>query len=163
MFQQYRQRLLSYWQQRDPRERLLIGLAFVFLVITVFYQLYWRPINKSVDLLRLSVPRERAQLAQMRVQAKQVPRIQTSAPTASLMPTLENTIDNHGLREKLHRMEPDGNKLAQVDFKQVGYANLLKWILHLQRQHGIVVKTARLTATATPGIVDANLTLSLGS
>lgn len=163
VFQLYRQRVLSYWHQRAPRERLLIALAIGSLVIASFFQLYWKPVSKSIEMLRLSVPQERIQLAQMRVQAKQVSRIQPSSPTASLMPTLESTLGNHGLREKLHRMEPDGDKLAHVDLKQVGYGDLVKWILHLQRQYGVVVQTAKLSATATPGIVDARLTLSLGS
>ncbi len=116
--------------------------------------------NRSIETLRDSIPRERAHLAEMRVQAKQVSRQEISIPTESLMPTLEKSLVNHGIRETLGLMEPGGDNLARLNLSQVNYVELVKWLRNLQRQFGIHVQTARLVSTSTPGVVDAKLVLA---
>ena len=163
MFQQYLHRALNYWLQRNQREKVLVAAAMIFLVLASLFHLYWKPINQSIVALRKTVPQERIQLAQMRVQAKQIPQYRTSSLTKSLMPTLEKSLENYGIRERLELMEPDGDNMARLKLNQVVYVDLIKWLLNLERQHGVRVHSAKLSASDTPGIVDAKVTLASGS
>ena len=151
--------ILGYWQRWTAREKLLIVLAAAGLLVSVFYNLYWRPVNNAIDRLTIALPTARSQLAQMRIQAKQVPTQPSSSVQKSLLPTVEQSLDNHGLRERLTQLEPSVDNSAQVILAQVNYVSLIKWLVNLERQFGIVVQSARLRATDSPGIVNARIVL----
>jgi general secretion pathway protein M len=152
-------RIQKLWQSWSPREKMLVILAGVGLLVSGFYNLFWLPVNNSIARLSNAVPEARSQLAQMQIQAKQVPTRPTATLRKSLLPTLEESIDNHGLREHLNKLEPTIDDSAQVVLTEIGYTNLIKWIVNLERQYAISVSSAKLRATDTPGIVSARIVL----
>ena len=151
------------WQRWSSRERLLVVTAVMLLVVVLFYGLYWKPMSTSIDRLTRAVPEARSQVAQMRIQAKQIPVASVARLQKSLLPTLEESIDNHGLREQLRQLQPSLDDSAQVVLDQVNYVNLVKWLVNLKRQYGVFVSSAKIGTTDSPGYVNAQLVLSSSS
>ncbi len=157
------ERMFSLWRTLEPRERLVITAGSIIAVAMLVYTLLWMPLQRDLTRLRVSVPKERSQLAQMQVQARQVARLRTgvgaTAPSDNLLTTLERSAVERGLRRNITRMEPDGSAAVRLALDDVSFNTLLQWLADLQRQAGVRTENATITAQSAPGIVDARLLL----
>lgn len=154
-------KLRNAWNSLQPRERLIVGVGAVILLALLGYGIVWAPVQRDLTNLRINVPKQRTQLALMRVQAKQVAQLRGSAPTkiasGNLLTKLEQSAQNRGLRENITRMEPDETNAVRLSMDSVGFNALLRWLKELQTQNGIRPETATITAQSNPGLVNARL------
>ena len=146
-----------------PREQLLYlgGAAAVLLIL---YLSLWLPMQHELARLRVAVPREKIQYAQMQVQAMQVNQLRTSGhrPLAggNLLANLEQSATANGLRSRISRMEPDGANGARLSLDGVDFNALIRWLADLQNQGGVHVEKATFEAQpAAAGTVNARLVL----
>lgn len=155
---------LAYWQNSTMQERIVILLLFVLSLLLLTYTAYWRPVHKNILELRILVPQERWQLDWMRKQTTRIPQntSMTVSHSGGLLPLIEKSVDTHGLQEQLARLEPKGESEANLALKNVVYRDLIKWLVNLQRQHGISVHSANILSTKNVGLVDANFVLRRG-
>ena len=119
--------------------------------------------KQSIVALRAAVPIHTNQLAQMRSQARQLPGHKinpASSTTEDIFTTIEQSLDTHALRQHMKKMELDRSKGAKLVLENVSYNNILKWILNLDRQHGIEATSARFSNTSTPGEINVDVTFS---
>lgn len=154
---------VRYWHSRSHRERLLVTIALVALLLTIIYNAYWKPVTVAVHRLKLEIPLAQTQLAEMRVQSLKSPRPLAPQLSGGLLPALEKSLETHGIREKLGIMEPAGDDTANLSLEQIEYTQLVKWLLNVERQFGIRVQSTTISATEVTGIVSARVTLSSGS
>lgn len=154
-------RLRNTWNSLQSRERLIVGVGAVILSALLGYSIVWAPVQRDLSNLRIDVPKQRTQLALMRVQAKQVAQLRSSAPakiaSGNLLTKLEQSAQNRGLRENITRMEPDETNAVRLSLDAVDFNALLRWLKELQTQNGIRPETATITAQSEPGLVNARL------
>jgi general secretion pathway protein M len=154
-------RLRNAWNSLQSRERLVVGVGAVILLALLGYGVVWAPVQHDLSNLRINVPKQRTQLALMRVQAKQVAQLRGSAPTkiasGNLLTKLEQSAQNRGLRESIARMEPDETNAVRLSLNSVDFNALLRWLKELQTQNGIRPETATITSQPDPGLVNARL------
>ncbi|MFV1997440.1 MAG: type II secretion system protein GspM [Acidiferrobacterales bacterium] len=149
---------VTYWRQRSRREKLIVMVAAGLVLVSIIYNIIWLPMQKSITSMRTAVPTYARQLEQMKSQARQIPTLATRnnlATTDEILSTIEKSLDTHALRQYMSKMELDRNSGAKLTLKNVNYSNLLKWILNLDRQYGIKVKSAKLNAAGIPGEINA--------
>jgi type II secretory pathway component PulM len=144
------------------RERwLVIGGAIGLLF--VLYLSLWLPWQLALTRLRASVPQEKIQLAQMRVQAMEISQLRASGrvPLAggNLLANLEQSATANGIRARITRMEPDGTNGARLSLDGVHFNALITWLASLQSQGGVRIEKATFEAQATAGTVNARLVL----
>lgn len=156
-------RLLSGWRNLQPRERVIVAAGSIIALVLVCYTLVWMPVQRDLSGLRASVPKARAQLALMHVQARHVARLRTSASstgsTGNLLTRLERSALERGLRQNITRMEPDGNNAVRLSLDAVNFNALLSWLTDLRRQSGVRAETATITAQPDAGVVNVRLLL----
>ena len=154
-------RLRSAWNSLQSRERLVVAVGAVTLLALLGYSIVWAPMQRDLSNLRINVPKQRTQLALMRVQATQVAKLRGSAPTkigsGNLLTKLEQSAQNRGLRESIARMEPDDTNSVRLSLNSVEFNTLLRWLKELQIQNGIRPETATITSQPDPGLVNAHL------
>jgi general secretion pathway protein M len=154
-------RLRNTWNSLQSRERLVVGVGAAILLALLGYSIVWAPVQRDLSNLRIDVPKQRMQLALMRVQAKQVAQLRGSAPakiaSGNLLTKLEQSAQNRGLRENITRMEPDETNLVRLSLDSVDFNALLRWLKELQTQNGIRPETATITTQSDPGLVNARL------
>ncbi|MDH3669689.1 MAG: type II secretion system protein M [Gammaproteobacteria bacterium] len=154
-------RLRNAWNSLQSRERLVVGAGAVILLALLAYSIVWAPVQRDLSNLRINVPKQRTQLALMRVQAKQVTQLRGSVPTTiasgNLLTKLEQSAQNRGLREHITRMEPDEKNSVRLSLDSVDFNALLRWLKELQTQNGIRPETATIKAQSDPGLVNARL------
>lgn len=149
-----------------PRDRwLLIGGGVG--VLLVLYLSLWLPLQRELSRLRIAVPQEKAQLAQMQVQAMQINQLRASGrvPQAggNLLVNLEQSATANGIRSRIIRMEPEGSGGARLSLEGVHFNALISWLASLQSQGGVRIEKATFEAQAAAGTVNARLVLRSAS
>ncbi len=154
-------RLRNAWNSLQSRERLVVGVGAVILLALLGYGVVWAPVQRDLSNLRTDVPKQRTQLALMRVQAKQVTQLRSSAPakiaSGNLLTKLEQSAQNRGLRGNITHMKPDETNAVHLSLDCVDFNALLRWLKELQTQNGIRPETATITSQPDPGLVNARL------
>jgi general secretion pathway protein M len=144
------------------RERwMVIGVAAGLLIL--LYLALWLPWQVEINQLRTTVPQEKIQLAQMRVQAMEISQLRASgrvpASGGNLLANLEQSATANGIRGHITRMEPDGANGARLSLDGVHFNALITWLASLQSQGGVRIEKAAFEAQAAAGTVNARLVL----
>jgi type II secretory pathway component PulM len=144
------------------RERWMVigGAAAAVLLL---YLSLWLPWQRELTRLRTTVPQEKIQLAQMRVQAMEISQLRASGrvPLAggNLLANLEQSATANGIRGRITRMEPDGTNGARLSLDGVHFNALIGWLASLQSQGGVRIEKATFEAQTAAGTVNARLVL----
>jgi type II secretory pathway component PulM len=144
------------------RERwMVIGVAVG--VVVLLYLSLWLPWQSEINKLRVTVPQEKIQLAQMRVQAMEISQLRASgrmpAAGGNLLANLEQSATANGIRGRIMRMEPDGTNGARLSLEGVHFNALITWLASLQGQGGVRIEKVTFEAQPTAGTVNARLVL----
>jgi len=153
------------WAGLPQRTRMLASIGAVVVVLGLLYFAAWRPLQRDLARLRLSVPREAAQVEWMRTQAPiaKAMRARAVTSTSALAPVVEQSAATHGVRNFMTKIDAEGNTAARVTLEAIPFNTLVSWISELQATSGAVVDDATLDAHASPGLVNARLRLRAGA
>lgn len=77
----------------------------------------------------------------------------------SLVIVVDRTTRDAGLAMHLRGTEPAGMNALRVRFEGASFDSTVVWLVRMQREYGVHVTAAALERTATPGVVNATVTL----
>lgn len=154
-------RLRNAWTSLQPRERLIVAAGTIILATLLAYGVVWAPVQNDLSNLRLTVPKQRSQLALMQAQAQQIAQLRRSAPakiaSGNLLTKLEQSAQSLGLRENITRMEPDETNAVRLALDGIDFNALVRWLKQLHTKNGIRPENATITGKSEPGLVNARL------
>lgn len=148
-----------------PRERTLVSVAAVFVVLALAYVAAWSPLASSVTRLAQSVEDQQALKQWMQQSAAEVNRLRNAAGGAgggdrrSLLAVVDQTSKQSQLAPAVKRIEPDGQELVRVSLEQASFDDLVTWLGGLQRNYGVSVADISIDRQADSGRVNVRLTL----
>lgn len=156
--------LQRFWQGRAPRERVMLARGAVVLAAIAIYFLAWEPLRDSRNALRERVATANADLAWMRAIA---PQVAAQAPvqsdgvrdTRSLLARVDASAREAGLGGALLRVEPVAQGQVRVQFEDVGFDALMRWVEALSTRHGTRIGELSAQRAAGVGRVDVHLSL----
>lgn len=173
-------RLQQYWQGREPRERWVLGLGAVAVVVMLAYQLVWAPIagwnaeqqaRLQQDMkLAAYVANAKVVLNRQRAQGAAAP--QTSSGSA--MQAAYEAARKEGIDARIDRREPTSDDGVRLVWSDVPFSALAQWMASVN-QAGLQVTEADLGPAqaakgmaggaegAVPGHVDAKIVLKAPS
>jgi general secretion pathway protein M len=150
-----------------PRERNLVYAAGGLAIIALLYLLLVLPITTMAAKRAARVEQKTADLAWMRQVAPQVAAAAAAGAAAgsgeSLVVLVDRTGREAGLGGALRDQSPSGDQGLRLRLEAASFDVLVVWLASLQQQHGVKVEAATIDATATPGLVNASLTLTHGA
>jgi general secretion pathway protein M len=155
----------SWFLGLEPRERLLVTVAAALLAIAVVWLAALRPLFGGVGDLRTSVADKQALLADLRAAETLVRELGAGAgPRAArsnqpMVVIVDRTTRAAGLAPGLRRTQPAGDDSIRVNFEDVAFDGLMRWLEELRTGHGIHVASASVDALGAPGLVNASLVL----
>lgn len=145
------------------REKLIVGLGLLILVILGAHALVIEPYQLRVTELEEEIIQQSDDLEWMRSAVTRLPPPGTgSASTVAISGSLANFVDQvvrgQGLSSQLSQMSPIGSNEIRMRYKDVDFNRLVGFIAQVNTR-GLEVKDIRISALDNPGAVDSSIVL----
>jgi general secretion pathway protein M len=153
----------------EERERRMVNIGGVLLVLAIFYFGLWSPFLTHVDDLRARIGSEQKTLAWMQDADKKISSFagatggaRQAASPVTMLALLQSKINQAGLKESLHDMKQAANDSIQLQFKKVSFDQLMTLLIAVLKANHVSISQFNAVAEGSPGMVNADITLSLG-
>lgn len=157
----------EWWQQLAPRERRVLLLGGGALAVILYIFAFRMPAAATVAELRTQVSQERELVAWMedsrreirRLRGRAEPSTASESPHQSLYSLADASARDAGLDSALSRVEPAGGNGARVNFEDIAFDELVRWLAQLRREHGIIADQVTVRRGSDQGRVNVQLVL----
>lgn len=153
-------RARAFWQDRTPRERVLMALAAAILAAALIHAALWQPLSDRRGALHAAIAAHAAAHAYLAeggvVQA--APAFPDPAEGQPLATRLTQSAQGLGLT--VRRLDPAGPGAADVTLEEAPFDLVMAWLIELERDRGLELRAFTLTRRPAPGAVAA--TVSVG-
>jgi len=149
----------AFWQERTEQERRMLTIGGVVLGFGLFYGVLIDPAVEGRAQLRKDLPLLRQQAAELQALGRTAMELKARTPiqaNRASNDTLNAGLAANGL--KAHTLTISG-ELVKLELKGAPFAGVATWLDTVRRTDAITVQDANITATPTPGVVDAVFTL----
>ena len=159
---------ISWWRQRDTRERQIISVAVLIMSILVMY-LTFEPIWIENKRMREALPQLRTDLSWMQKHTGDMRSLLNQAGTNDTtklkevsLSSIQTIINNMTLQKNLGELGPDANQSIRVVFKEIAFPDLMNFTYHLNNNLDVKVINASITHIGNQdGMVQALLILGM--
>jgi type II secretory pathway component PulM len=156
-------RAREWWAQRTPRERQLLILATLVVVVAAWILGVIRPGMQRLHALETTVVGQREQLREMQQAARELATLRDGAANAMasgespLRITQQLTRDME-LEPFVRQAQSQGEAGVQISFKELPYESLLQWLAQVS-QRGLRVRSLTLVPVGADGQCQVQVTL----
>jgi len=160
------QQLKDWFDALQPRERLILGIGGVLVLMVALYLLVLAPFYAAVAARSERVTQKEGDLAWMRSVAPEMLALNAQAPVAagpsqdSLVVLIDRVARECGLSSALTGQTPDGESGIRVRLESAEFDKLIVCLGSLQQQHAVSVESAAIDRSGEPGQVNASLVLT---
>lgn len=156
--------VMQFWNERAPREKLILSVGGIVLLLVLFYLFLIEPAAQGITRLERGLPQQRQQSAQLEALLSEVRNLKsrTSAATisaAEARTAIEKSLAGAGL--KAARIVPLSDGDLQISFANVSFSSWSTWLSNIEREIGARATNVTANATATPGNADIEVALRL--
>ena len=147
-----------------PRERLMLGVAAVFVIIALLWLLLLNPLYTSKTKLEIRVTEKSALLSELQLRALQHSSSSDDASPVqglnqSIVVVIDRTTRLRGLSNYLKRNQPDGNNTVRLRFENAPFDDLVTWLSEVKIGYGLTTTSASIDLAGPPGRINCSLVL----
>ena len=154
--------MMDWFNQREPRERLVLLIGAVAVVVIVGWRFLWEPLRDGTIELDASVAERSRQVIDLKRAAGLAASGVAPAATgssSSLLVLIDETARPLGLATTFTRSNLDGPDAVNVNFRNARFDRLMGWLMELEQQHGLAVVTASISRANDAGLVSGQIRL----
>lgn len=157
------------WNKLAVRERILVILGVIFVVVFLFYTLLLTPYNNYVKSLTADISNKSSLIQWMQNATTTITQLKTEGfevkdiGDQSLLTIIDQSSRLNQIDRFITQLSQAGNNKVNAEFNTVPFDDLMKWINKLWRKYGIQVNKATITPTNTPGLVKAEVLFELSN
>ena len=149
----------AFWTKRDARERRLLSIGSVVVVCSLIYFVGIDPAITSKGKLQKEIPLLRQQAAEMAGLSGQYNQI-AGLIAENVDPISREFVDSSLQRRNIKAQTLSvSDSVVRVQANAVSYANVMEWILEMQKVARLSVDEAKVSALPEPGQVNIVLTM----
>jgi len=155
----------EWWLQLALREKQILSVGALFILVFVIYFLFWNPLENKVNILRNQLTRNQELLAWMETTDKQIKNLEKNTKkisfehSESLLSNVQNQLNQSELSGSLSDMREREQNVVQLHFKLISFDKLMTWLIKNTAQQGWVITQLLATPQNTPGTVSIVLEL----
>lgn len=156
----------SWFDSLEPRERIMVATAAVFIVFAIYWFAFWQPLDRGEKDLTNRIANWQSSLQELRpLRGRLLPGASNANANAgqnkSLVVIVDDTLRSRDLYSALQRSQPTNNSGIRVEFENVAFDDLVLWLGDLGAQYGLHVQAASFSQNnnSNPGRINASLTL----
>lgn len=144
--------------QMNSRERMLVSVAGVLLVITLIYFMLWKPVSDGIAERQTKIEAQQELLQWVRENTGSYLAQKSAGAKADNSAQMPGSVTERVTRLaaaakiELSRMQPQSDGLLVV-IDQVPFNTLLQFVENLQSQAGLTVTHVDATEGDVPGVV----------
>lgn len=149
----------AFWQERTEQERRMLAIGGVVVGLGLFYGVLIDPALEGREKLRKDLPLQRQQAAELQAMGRTAMELKARTPiqaNRATNDTLNASLAANGLKATTLAIS---GEIIKLELKGAPFAGVATWLDTVRRTDAITVQDANVTATSTPGMVDANFTL----
>jgi general secretion pathway protein M len=151
----------------EPRERWMVVICTVFVVITVLWLYVWQPVQEQRAGSASRAQAELATLAAVRsgantlnaLQRNSGPKPNSAARNTSLGALVDNSIRRSTLVSGLDKVQPDGENVVKIWLKDVDFNALTIWLDLMKTRYQATAVNVGIERSDESSKVSARLTL----
>lgn len=159
--------MMNWFESLESREKLIVGLGALIVLISLLYAFLWVPLDKSHTEKAGSVDDWQRSLAELRpLKGLAQNAAQSAGPTAANIQqapiiVVDQTLRSRGLEQYRRRSQPTSSNGIRVEFENVAFDDLVLWLGDLSAQYAMHVQAGSVStgSQSGPGRVNATLTL----
>lgn len=153
-------KIKQYLDQLNERERQMVYVAAVVVVVFLPYQLIWAPFMNSINTLHEKVEQQEKDLLWMQSKVPEIRQLGSSTTRSktgdrSIYGVIETTA-----RKKFGgdiRVQQEGKQGIRVSIKNAGFDDLVIWLDELHLKQNIYVKEFKVDRESGVGRVKASI------
>lgn len=155
--------LLAWWDERNAREKRLLSIGLLVILLALFYNLLIAPAWSGGATIRASLPAMKQQLAAMESQAAEAKQLGSTAHSVtltgdSLTSAVTSSLADRGFSATEVRRV--GNAV-QVDLKRISFSRWIGWVDDMRKQLKVQVSAAHIVPIGGDDTrVDVRVTLA---
>lgn len=161
--------MTKHWfNQLAPRERNTLIVGTIALVGILGYFMLWEPFVTARVQLENIVIAQQATLRWMQAATVEVQQLRRHSSTPllkkrkqSLLSLIDSSTRQGELGKVNKRIEPKGEQEVRVNFEQVSFTELMRWLGQLSNRHQVQVSTISIERQQVPDRVKVYLTLEI--
>jgi len=148
-----------------PRERVIVTVGSIVVLLTVLYLGAIEPVTKAHGSRVAALASSRALAAQLESAAAAVASAGPKSGAAqvgrgmSLLAAVDQSSRGGVLTKPPERLQPEGDREVKVWFDDVPFDSLVRWLAELQTKYNVSVQTLDVEAQSGNGLVDVRLSL----
>ena len=153
--------IVEFWNTREPRERLLLGVALALSLALAVYQFLWTPALSFQSKAKRDYANAQSDfsLVQQSVGSLNGP-VNTTGSQAPLQSVVVDVAGVYGLT--ISRIEPASDGGLNLWFEAESPNGLFAWLSDLHANHGVFVGKASMRTVQNGEAVSANLYVNRG-
>lgn len=157
----------SKWQQLALREKQMLVLGGIVMILAMFYGFIWAPLANKVSSLRADVQHNQQLLSFMQAASKKIQSFSGANRDALNNPSHASLLS--GVQQQLHQpplsqypvlLKQADSDSVEVSFKQVNFDLLMTWLIRVSEQNHWVVKQMTITQSTALGVVATTFILT---
>jgi len=157
----------NWLESLDSRERIFVTGGAGVVVVALLYAFVWMPLDQGHKVLQSNVVAWERSLAELRPLKGLQATSSSAGPSApggaqqTPVVIVDLTLRARGLDRALQRSQPTTSNGIRVEFENVAFDDLVRWLGDLSAQYAMHVSSGSLSAAsrAGPGRINATLTL----
>lgn len=157
---QARSAVSDFWAARDARERTILSVGMLVVLLALFYVIALAPALAGRERLARALPEMRQQVAQLQAMAREAGALKPAKPSGASMPLtregLEASLGEKGLKAQGIVLTGENTR---VTLPSASFSLLTSWIDDAQKNLAVQVVDANIVALSQPDTVSATLTL----
>ncbi len=156
--------LRQFWSDRAPRERRILVLGALFLLLLIAYFTLIAPAAAGIVRLQRLLPQTGAQAAELETLVTEAKRLRALPPVGAAgagdpRAAIGASLEAAGLAPAHSVPTPNGD--LRLSFANVPYSKWTTWLAGVEKSLGVHAIAVTIKATATPGNTDVELSLRL--
>ena len=156
--------LRAWYQSLQQREQRMLQAGAAALVAMLLYAAVLHPYISGKQRLQQHIGNQRDLIAWMRPAAAQIQSLRGQQPSGmpagqSLLAVVDKSASDAGFGAALKQIQTGNDGSVRLQMQGVAFDGMVRWLGSLQQRYGITVREMTAQRSASPGNVDAGLTL----
>ena len=157
------------WQQLSLREKRLVIITAIVVVVTLLYFMIWEPLQDGIQTSRVRVNAQANTLQQIREQASEAKQLRTTKSRVgaggggSLLVIIERTAQQKNLKSSLQKVQPEGQDGVRIWVENAAFDQLIDWLALLENKNTIYVSEIIIERQKEPGRINSRILLRVAS